>query len=307
MKELPYQRELVRFWSASTAGFAAALFRIAFGLLAVWTALGVLLNRERYFSQQGMIPWRVVSEHNWSSWSLLAIAPESDRWLFVVCCALLVASFGYLLGAAPRLCSAVIFVVHVSLHHRNPYIFNSGDRLFLMLSSLGVFLPLGRVASLSALWRSRRPSATELPPAGIWSQRLIQLQICHVYWFSCFSKLRHAGWQQGTAMRDVLVSPVFSEWPVQLDASLPALLLTWGTLLFEFGFPLAVFNERLRRPALIAGVLFHLGIELSMKIPMFSAIMAVSYALFLQEHEAKWLLCRVGLAGSSIRGAATAS
>ncbi|HEY6558792.1 MAG TPA: hypothetical protein VI072_16020, partial [Polyangiaceae bacterium] len=146
MKDL--HRCFVRFWSAPSAGFAAALFRIALGALGVWTALGVLANRERYFSEHGLIPWHTVSEFPWANWSVLALSPTSDAWLTVVCATLLVAELGYLLGLAPRLCSALVFVVHVSLHHRNPYIFNSGDTLFLMLSGLGVFLPLGRVYSL---------------------------------------------------------------------------------------------------------------------------------------------------------------
>ncbi len=285
---------LVRFWCAPTTGFAAALFRIALGGLGVWGAIGVLVNRERYFSDQGLIPWHVVSEFRWARWSLLALAPTNDGWLSAVCALLMVASVGYLLGLAPRVCSAIVFAVHLSLQHRNPYIVNSGDRLFLMLSALGVFLPLGRACSLGALLRGRRGAAAELQAAlpSVWSQRFIQLQICHIYWFSCFSKLRHAGWRQGTALRDVLASPVFSEWPVVIEPWLVTALLTWGTLLFEFGFPIAVFT-RLRRLALLAGIGFHLGIELSMKIPMFSAVMLVSYALFLKEDEAAWLLSRV--------------
>ena len=289
MKKSLY-RALVRFWCAPTTGFAAALFRIALGGLGLWGAIGVLINRERYFSDQGLIPWHVVSEFDWARWSLLALAPTNDGWLSALCALLMMASVGYLLGVAPRACSAIVFAVHLSLQHRNPYIVNSGDRLFLMLSALGVFLPLGRACSFSASLRGRRDAAQELP--SVWSQRLIQLQICHIYWFSCFSKLRHAGWRQGTALRDVLASPVFSEWPVVIDTWLVTALLTWGTLLFEFGFPIAVFT-RLRRLALLAGIGFHLSIELTMKIPMFSAVMIVSYALFLKEDEAAWLLSRL--------------
>jgi hypothetical protein len=283
---------LERMWRGSAEGFAAALFRIVLGVLGLWTAIGVFANRERYFSEHGVIPWRIVSDFPWSSWSLLALAPTSDRWLSLVCGALVVASAGYLVGLAPRLCSALVFLIHVSLHHRNPYIFNSGDRLFLMLSGLGMFLPLGRVYSLSAYWRAQRGLA--LPAsAGVWSQRLIQLQICHVYWFSCFAKLRYPGWRQGTAMRDVLASPVFSEWPIDAVPWVFSAVLTWGTLLFEFGFPLGVFQPRLRRWALLAGVLFHLGIDLTMKIPMFSAVMLASYVLFLKEDEARAVLKRL--------------
>jgi hypothetical protein len=301
-------REIVRFWSAPTFGFSAALFRIVFGALSLWTALGVALNGRRYFSEQGLIPWHVVSGFPWANWSLFALAPQSGALLAALCAALVIASCGLLLGVAPRLCSAVVFAVHVSLHHRNPYVFNSGDRLFLMLAGLGMFLPLGRVGSLTSRFRRAQSAPAARPPASVWSQRLIQLQICHLYWFSCLAKLKHEGWQRGLAMREVLASPPFAEWPMQVDGWLSA-LLTWSTLLFELGFPIAVWIPKLRRWALALGVVFHLGIEISMKIPMFSAIMIVSYALFLKDDEARRVLQVLRLAPRStpsVSAAATA-
>ena len=92
-------------------------------------------------------------------------------------------------------------------------------------------------------------------------------------------------------MQDVLSSPLFSEWPIHLDFWPASALLTWSTLLFEFGFPLAVWHPRLRFLALGLGVFFHAGIELTMMIPMFSAIMVTSYTLFLSDQEAARVLC----------------
>jgi hypothetical protein len=276
--------KLEQFWTARTDGSSAALFRIAFGTLSLWTSLGIILNRKRYFSDGGLVPWDIVKGYDWAGWSLFVLAPRSGWLLDALCVALVIASLGLVVGFAPRACALLVFVIHVSLHHRNPYIFNSGDRLFLMLAALGACLPLGRVFSLQARLRGDRPAGS---PAPIWSQRLIQLQICHIYWFSCFSKLRHARWRHGVAIQDVLSSPLFSEWPVDLSFSpLLRAMLTWSTLLFEFGFPIAVWHPRTRLFALVLGVVFHLGIEITMIIPMFSAIMIVSYALFLTDREA---------------------
>jgi len=287
-----FTAELVRFWTAPIRGYQAAVFRVLFSLLSLWTAFGIGLNLERYFAEDGLIPWHVVSGFDWANWSLIALAPGSKLLLYVLFAMLAVASLTLLVGIVPRLSGFVIFVVHLSLHQRNPYIFNSGDRLFLMLAALGMFLPLGRVWSLSA-WLRRRWGSADAPLASVWSLRLVQLQICHVYWFSCFAKLKHPRWIQGRAMQDVLGSPLFSEWPVELDSWALGAFLTWSTLLFEFCFPLAVWHKRFRPYVLGAGILFHIGIEITMMIPMFSAIMVVSYALFLSDEEARVLLGRL--------------
>lgn len=46
-------------------------------------------------------------------------------------------------------------------------------------------------------------------------------------------------------------------------------LLTWSTLAFELHLPILVWTPRLRPYLLVAGILFHAGIEIT--IPMFSS------------------------------------
>jgi hypothetical protein len=85
----------------------------------------------------------------------------------------------------------------------------------------------------------------------------------------------------------VLSSPVLSEWPMQLEPALLVAVLTWSALVFELAFPMLIWDRRFRPYALAAGTLFHLGIELTLTIPMFSAVMLVSYVSFLSDDEAE--------------------
>lgn len=274
------------FFAERTDGFAAALFRILYGSLAVWTAIGVGLNLDRYYGPDGMIPWSIVADWRWSGFSLFAIDPTSELilglhfWLF------LLASLLFLFGLFARPAAFVIFALSVSMEHRNPFIVNSGDRLFLILAFYAMLMPLSHQWSVASWWRrlKGRPAPAA---AAIWGLRLVGLQISYVYFSTGFSKLRQERWIEGRALRDVLASPLYGEWPAYIDFWPFIYALTWGTIVFELLFPALVWLKRYRPYCIAAGVAFHAGIDLLMTIPMFSAVMIVSYACYMTDGEAK--------------------
>ncbi|HSC88785.1 MAG TPA: HTTM domain-containing protein [Polyangiaceae bacterium] len=274
---------VVDFFGARSQGYSAALFRIAYGLLAIWTAVGVQLNQTRYYTDEGMIPWARVKHFKEQIYSVLTQAPEDPEWVRAVTMTYLVAAVLYTVGFVPRFWSLVIFVVNVALQHRNPYTVNGGDRLFLILGLLGALMPLGQRWSVDAWIRAKL--GWEYRPTTVWSQRIIGLQISYIYLFSCFAKLAHRGWWKGQALFFVLSSEVFAEWPVEIHFTPFIAAMTYGTLLFEWLLPLVVWLPRYRLPALAAGILFHIGIDVFMLIPMFSAVMVVSYSCYLTDEE----------------------
>jgi hypothetical protein len=52
---------------------------------------------------------------------------------------------------------------------------------------------------------------------------------------------------------------------------------TWGTLVIELALATLVFGRPMRGWVLLAGLLLHLGIEYSMNIPFFAAIICAGY------------------------------
>jgi hypothetical protein len=288
--EAPLREHFLRFFFAPSNGSAASLFRIVYGLLATWTALGVFLNLDRYYGYHGLVPWEAVQGFPEQRYSLLALAPESSAWLTAIAAGFLAGALMVTVGAWPKIGAVLIYVTNVGLQHRNPYVLNNGDRLFVILAALAVFLPWGARYSVDA-WRRARKGLPELR-GGVWAQRLIALQVSYIYLSSCFAKLRYAEWRDGTAVRSVLSSPVFSEWPMRVDFMPLVQFLTWSTLAFEFLFPILVFYPRFRPYLLVAGLLFHAGIEITMTIPMFSAVMVATYACFLSDQEADALVMR---------------
>lgn len=274
----------LEFAAGPTDGSGAALFRIGFGLLTASVALWTALNAVRWFSNTGVM----VARGNGLKHSLYRFAPDA-AWMPHLHVALLtLGAVMLLVGLRPRIGAFIVFVAHTSLQHRTSQILNSGDRLFAILALLAVTMPLGHRVSIDAWWRARR--GKKAPPASMWGQRLVQIQIAYVYGSAVSSKLFNARWLKGKALHDVLASPVFAEWPAWIDFWPIIYAMTWGSLVFEMGFPVFVWFRKLRPWVLLAGVAFHVGIDLLMIIPMFSWIMIVSYAAFLDDDMARRFL-----------------
>jgi hypothetical protein len=276
------------FFAAPSDGTTAAFFRVAIGLLSLWQALGVSLNLERYYSQDGFVPFEVVRENSWIWLSPLSYAPASAAMLYAHAVVFFVAAAALTVGFFPRAAALVVAFVHVSLQLRNPYILNSGDRLFMIIVALGAAMPLAHRFSVHSLLRARRGQGA-FPAATVWGQRLVALQIAYVYINSAISKLANERWRNGMALRDVLASPVFAEWPRWVDFKPLIWSLTYSTLLLELFFPAFVWFKRPRRWFLLWGVGFHVGIDVTMMIPIFSYIMIIGYIAFLTDDETRWI------------------
>lgn len=271
------KRAAITFFAAPTDGSAAAVFRVAFGLLSLVTTVGVALNVDRWFSDDGVMPSRTGN----LAWSLFRLAPQAS-WPATLHVGMLAAGTVMLLiGLWPRLGAFVIFVAHTSLQHRTPQILNSGDRLFAIVAFLAMAMPLAHRWSVHSWWRARKGLPT--PHASLWGMRLVQLQIAYVYANTATAKAVVGRWRDGRALYDVLASPVFAEWPAWVDVWPVIFAMTWGTLVFELAFPVLVWFRKARYWVLLSGVLFHLGIDVLMMIPMFSWIMIVSYTAFLDD------------------------
>lgn len=285
-------RGVLRFFLAETEGYPAALLRIMMGILAIWKGYAAWINLDRYFTEYGILPWRHVQNSEHQIFSVLALAPESRSFALAVIAAHIVCGITMLIGLLPRLSAFVVFACAVALMHRNPFIDNRGDHLFVLVIGLCALMPIGRVWSAQHLLRPRQDAA---PLPTLWSQRLLALQVSYIYLYAFGVKFRASGWHDGSAIYHTFASPGLVEWPLEIKSKLLLLALSWFTIATEMLFPILVWNRALRPYCLIAGVLFHTGIEITMRIPVFSTVMMITYASFLTDEEVKWFFRKIGL------------
>src|SRR5262249_17304109 len=137
-----------------------------------------------------------------------------------------------------------------------------------------LFMPSGACLSLDA-WRAK---AKATPSAGARiALRTLQLHLCAIYLSTGIVKARGEQWQSGEAIWRAMMQPQFHTIDVTVLAQHPALaqFACWGVLLVECGYAVAIWIPRLRRPWLLATLLLHAGIGISMRLWIFSLTMAL--------------------------------
>jgi hypothetical protein len=249
-------------------------------------------------------PWlnKRLSPEAARAWAQWGEKPSSAYLLFGLLAASLVC---LTLGFATRIAALAALLLASTFHHRLPSLMNGGDDLFRNGLYFLVLSPAGAVWSLDRFfWRKIR-GRTDSAPVMIapWSVRLMQIQICFMYFFTGVAKLGDGfdprliasegwgpffaawvqnDWLDGQALYWVLNDVAVMRWPYSRLA-VPMLLCrlaSWGTIAFEIGFSFLICIRPLRKWILIGGLLLHLGILATMEIGWFSQVTLCWYVLW---------------------------
>lgn len=279
---------VINFMRGESSGEVAGVFRLAVGTTALVNSVLLFVARNRYYGKDGLLLWSEAKSFPENGYTLLTLAPTNDDYLTALFVALIAANVLYLVGFFARAASLLMGAILVSLHHRNPYVLNGGDNLLLQYLWLGALLPLDARYSLR-----KHLGWIKDAPTWVFGQRLLQLLICYIYLYAFGAKAQQAVWLRGEAMLDVLASPMLARFPVHLGSHLISALASYATLAFESLFPLLIFHKKATTPLILIGVAFHVGIEATLKIPLFSAMMLASYVLFYSDDEVREMLGRL--------------
>ncbi|MEO1993085.1 MAG: HTTM domain-containing protein [Pirellulales bacterium] len=269
-----------RFWFTPSEPLVLAVIRIATGLLLTWSMVVWFLDVDAFFGMNGwQTPenvWR-SNDQPWQwSWYFVAVSPSSVR---VLCGITLIAALLLTLGLATRLAAIVSLVGLVSAVNRAPLnVFGFDDTLGLLMIPL-VIGPAGAVLSLDQFIFAR--NATSSVQANI-ALRLLQVQLCIVYFFAGCGKLLGASWWEGTALWGAAANIQYRTIDMTWTAAHPFLVngVTLIALFWEVSYA-ALIWPRLTRPiVLIMAVLVHLGIGLTMGMMEFGLAMLVANLAF---------------------------
>ncbi len=136
--------------------------------------------------------------------------------------------------------------------------------------------------------------------APLWAQRLAQLQLSIIYLASGGSKLLDGDWRSGRVFLDGLTR--FG--PTAIRRGAPAAIVHWlqqpavattlaqASIATELFLVIALWPRRTRTVALWIGVWFHLMIQLTTSVAIFSWLMILVYSLFAgSDHRARKIRC----------------
>lgn len=270
-----------KFWFDSDGTSQMRLFRVLIGFHFFICYCIRSLDLNLFFGPKGLMSPGMMSdflpmEHRFS---VLELFPsESALWIIngVFLASLLMLALGFW----PRLAAAIALMLHVSFIHRNMALTYGVD----MIATLYLFY-------LSFASYRKQEKGTLNGMLGSVSYRLCQIQVCIIYAYSGLHKLQGVFWWKGDGVWNAIANFEIARYDFSWAAHYPAILMAMSfiTLLWEIYFPALIIAKTTRYPALVFGVLFHIGIGLAIGLPFFASLMMILYTLFLDAAHADWV------------------
>lgn len=278
------------FWFEPRQMYTLGLVRIAFGALVIVWTLWLLPIRDAMLGPGGVTAEQPSIPQTWGLFAMW----NTDAAILAGIIVLLVAAIALLVGWHSRIAAVIVFVLILSLERRNPWMFNSGDALMRIEALLLALSPCGAALSLDQRRRGEPFWSAQIRPN--WPIRLLQVQFSIVYLAAVQMKLAGQPWLNGTAVSYVLRIEDMKRIPLPqwlVTNGIAMNVATWGVIVIELALAILVWFPRWRPWVLIAGIVMHLTIDLTIAIGVFSYAMFVLYVAWLSPDTVKSLPDRV--------------
>ncbi|MFM9996701.1 MAG: HTTM domain-containing protein [Phycisphaerales bacterium] len=263
-----------------------ALFRIALGAIM----LGDLLDRARdlgaFYTEAGVMPAAARAEIDgvfaYLSLHRYAMGSAWAQGVLFVVAGLVAASL--IAGWRSRVTAAAAWLLTLSLHRVNPDVGGGGDALLHILLFWSVLVPTGARWSFDARRGASVRGGSNTYVA--WPGAALLLQVAMVYWFTAAMK-SGATWRDGSALGVALWNDSLTTPAGAALLAYPGLLrvMTWGTLALEWLGPVLALLPVWRGPARLIAVAvfvgFHIGIEVTMTVGLFSFASIAAWTVFI--------------------------
>lgn len=280
-----------RFWFAPRSAYWLGILRIAAGLIVLYSHWIWGWDLEGFLGPDRRLPEVFLSEMNptpWH-WSVFDLSDNvfvlwTIHWVAMLC------FLSFLLGLGMPWTGWLAVIFSISYAHRATGALFGLDQ---MNVALVTYLTLGRAGrhwSLDRWFYMRRQRERGLDPAIVYDPwttvgtRLIQLQLCIIYWFAGTGKLLGESWWNGGAMWGALASYQYQSWDLTWLHQAPLLLalLTHLTIFWEISYLFLVWPRWSRPLVITIAMVVHGGIGLFLGMMTFGYVMMVANLAFVQ-------------------------
>ncbi len=273
------------FWFKPRSPVPIALYRIVFGFLMLVYGILLIHDFDFWFGQHGTLSLKAsLRIYPSPAVNLFAFLPSGTVWEVFFLYVFVFAAATLTIGFMTRLSALLVYVGFLSIDHRLPLVMNSGNIFTQICAFFLIFSDAGLALSVDRIFRIVR-GKEKGPPQGKapWAQRLIQIQLSLLYFWTFFWKANDKEWVHGVSIYYVSRDATWRRMPVPFYEYLPAIkLYTWGTLLMEFLLGTFVWIVEYRYFILFAGFLFHMGLEYSMDLALFQWTVVAAYLTFIE-------------------------
>jgi len=283
------------FWFKKADPLPLAIFRVLLGL----NILEVLLmhtvpNYFYFFGRRAICSEDVVATYYWFVpfiFDPFVAFHGSQIWQVILLVVMLLANVTMIFGLFTRLSMVVLFLGLFGLYNQDVFIYNGGDEFRRLMLLFLCFAPAGTTFSLDSIiaglkqdWRITG-FAPKLEP--VWALRWLQLQFSFIYWNVTKNKIDGPEWLDGTAVYYATHVQDLQRFyiPQIFEHDITIRLLTYGTIALEGALAVFVWIRPLCYPVLLAGLIFHAGIDVSMTLPGFETGFVSSYILFIRPQD----------------------
>ena len=213
-----------RFWFGPISARPLGVYRIVFGLFVLAHLAFISVDLDYWYTDAGLLQ---------GDEARLAAGPlrfSPLQWVqdpFSVRCVvggLAAVAVAFMLGWRTRIMGVLLYLGLLSLYHRNVST-NCGPDMLMMITSFYMMLsPCGAAYSLDARREARRRGTLAEPLIIPWAQRLLQIQLCLIYFLTAAFKCNGSTWLGGTAVHYILFNHEVGQFNLEWLAGYPVVI-----------------------------------------------------------------------------------
>jgi hypothetical protein len=279
------------FWFEPRDVATVALLRMLSGAMAFYFVASFTPDLVDWFGADGMLPVSLAERFQNDAAHLSFfryLDSPTDLWIAHTFSLIVIAL--YTVGALTRVTSVLATIAVLSYIHRAPVVMSQFEHILALTMVYLCIAPTGRRWSVDAWRAARKAEDTDQPlrlsttsTAATVTSRLIQVHICAVFVMMALAKISGDIWWGGDAVWWLIARPESRLIDLSgLLAGHPYLLNAWthGIILFEFAFPIFIWNQ-LARPALLVLAVFHwTALAVITALVPFAAMMLIASLAF---------------------------
>ncbi|PTX60179.1 vitamin K-dependent gamma-carboxylase-like protein [Kordia periserrulae] len=269
------------FQEDNTKGTFIAFFRIGTSVFILIHLLSIILDFTKLFGKYGIIPYDIrefiLPEEMVSFTQIITFfegygIPESIT-ITSLLTVFILSVIALMIGFCTRFSALTTLILYKSIY-AGTYIYGIDGFVVTSLFYLVIF-PSGYYLSVDNIIfkkRSRKNLNATL------FKRLLQINVCLVYFFAGISKATGITWWNGEAMWKSInlwsANNVFNfDFTWLAENSYILIVLGWGVLAIEILYPVFIWSKKTRKFWLMGTLLMHIGIGVLLELYFFAAFM----------------------------------